>query len=204
MTPSAEAPASAASRLARAATGLLAPAQVVVYIVAVTALHSTGSVPEALLWGLLAALFGAVVPASFIAVGVRRGWWEDRHVRDGRKRRLPLLVCLASTAAGTALGAALGGPRDLLLLGAVMCAGALALWAFTDPLGTKPSVHTLIAVVASGVTAAYFGAAGAAAALPLTALVAWSRVRLRHHTPPQVLGGALIGAAALLLFALLR
>ncbi|GAA1098118.1 phosphatase PAP2 family protein [Nocardiopsis composta] len=204
MPPTATAPAPAGNRLARAATGLLAPAQAVAYIVAVTAAHSAGSAPQAVLWGLQAALFGAVVPAGFIAAGVRRGWWEDRHVRDGRKRRWPLLVCLASTAAGTAVGAALGGPRDLVVLGAVMCAVALVLWVFTDPLRTKPSVHTLIAVIASGVSAVYLGAAGAAAALPLTALVAWSRLRLRHHTPPQVLGGALIGAAASLLFTLLR
>src|SRR5690606_31724230 len=69
MPPTATAPAPAGNRLARAATGLLAPAQAVAYIVAVTAAHSAGSAPQAVLWGLQAALFGAVVPAGFIAAG---------------------------------------------------------------------------------------------------------------------------------------
>ena len=31
-------------------------------------------------WGLLAALFTAVLPSLFIAYGIRRGRWSDRNV----------------------------------------------------------------------------------------------------------------------------
>ncbi|MFC7741427.1 hypothetical protein ACFQXA_11210 [Nocardiopsis composta] len=89
--------------LARIGTEGLAPAVVVTVLVFGTSWHATGAALPALGWGALAAVFGAAVPMAAILYGVRAGAWTDRHVRRREQRRLPLAVCLGSTAAGTLL-----------------------------------------------------------------------------------------------------
>ena len=51
-------------------------------------------------WGLLAALFTAVLPTLFISHGVRHGRWSDRNVGARRPRLLVLAFITASVAAG--------------------------------------------------------------------------------------------------------
>lgn len=52
-------------------------------------------------WGLLAALFTAVLPTLFISRGVRRGRWNDRNVGAGAYALLAWLTCRAGTGALT-------------------------------------------------------------------------------------------------------
>ncbi|WP_017541372.1 phosphatase PAP2 family protein [Nocardiopsis halophila] len=191
-------------RIARSISEVLAPGYLAAGIVAVVAAESAPGLRSAVVWGLQAVLFGAAVPLAVVVAGVRAGWWEDRHVRDRARRRWPLLVCLLSVSVGTATGLWWGAPRDLVALGASMAAVIAVLWCATDLGGAKPSVHTLVACTAAGTATVYFGALGALVAWPPAAAVAWSRVRLQHHTPPQVVGGAVLAGAALELFLVLR
>lgn len=76
---------------------------------------------------------------------------------------------------------------------------ALAVTAFW-----KISVHTAVAGGTVSVLVLTYGSAVALTA-PLVALIGWSRVELRDHTPMQVLVGGIVGASvAAMVFTLAR
>ncbi|GAB2825567.1 MULTISPECIES: hypothetical protein [Streptomyces] len=142
-------------------------------------------------WGVVGALFAAVIPTLFINSGIRHGHWGDRHVGARTARLVVMAFILASITAGTALMAALGAPRTMTALVVAMFTTLAGLTAVTFT--WKISVH---AAVASGSIALLTLTYGPwpLAAYPLVALVSWSRTALRDHTPAQVASGALLGA----------
>ncbi|MCX2968241.1 MULTISPECIES: phosphatase PAP2 family protein [Streptomyces] len=153
-------------------------------------------------WGLFGALFAAVIPVLFITFGIRRGTWADRHLGVRQQRLVVMVFIVASVATGTALMGVLGAPRPMIALVAAMISTLVVLMAIT--VVWKVSVH---AAVSSGSVALLALAYGPwlLAAYPLVALVGWSRVALRDHTPAQVLAGTALGAAvAAGTYALLR
>ncbi|MGW1712268.1 hypothetical protein [Streptomyces sp. NPDC002156] len=83
-------------------------------------------------------------------------------------------------------------PRAVTALVTAMLAVLLALLAIT--FFWKVSVHSAVASAAVAVLTSVFGP-GTLVLVPLVALIAWSRVRLRCHTVGQVTVGALVGAA---------
>jgi membrane-associated phospholipid phosphatase len=85
----------------------------------------------------------------------------------------------------------LGAPRQMIALVVAMLATISAILPITA--FWKISVHTsaasgAVAVLAVGVSAWCW------AAFPLVAVIGWSRVALRDHTPGQVVAGAALGA----------
>ncbi|WP_371687353.1 phosphatase PAP2 family protein [Micromonospora sp. KC723] len=179
-----------ATRLARLVTELTAPAVLVSLLTVVVGWHAAGGA-HGLAWGLLATLFASGIPFAYILGGVRRGRLTDHHVGVREQRRVPLLVGLASAAAGLALLAALGAPRPIL---ALVTAGVVGLVvAVTVSHWWKMSIHTAVAAGAAVVLVLIFGSRLLAAA-PLPVVAGWSRVRLRDHTVPQVVVGGMVGA----------
>jgi membrane-associated phospholipid phosphatase len=176
--------------LAGAVTELLAPANLAAgQLLAVGWLSSPG--PTGLGWGLLAATFCGLIPSGIVLEGVRRGRWTDRHLQARHQRPVPLLAGMASVAAGLAMLAVLDAPRQLVVLVVAMLAGLAITLAVT--LRWKISLH---AAATSGTVAALALTLGPGLllAFPAVGLVAWSRVRLRHHTPLQTVAGAALGA----------
>jgi membrane-associated phospholipid phosphatase len=189
------------SRTARLITDGLAPANLVVAILLIIGWHSTSSA-TGLGWGLLAGLFCGGIPFAVIMIGVKRGNWTDKHVREREQRAVPLLATLASVLIGIALLVALDAPREVLALVGAMLVGLLITLAVTK--WWKVSVHTAVA----GGTATILLLAYGAAMVPLllgVAAIGWSRVALRDHTTAQTIVGALLGGlAAAVTFTLLR
>lgn len=188
-------------RTARLITDTLAPANLVIAILLVVGWHSTRDL-TGLAWGMLAALFCGGIPFAFIVLGVRRGSWTDKHVRVREQRAVPLLVTMASVLTGITLLVVFEAPREVFALVVAMLAGL----AMTILVTTwwKVSIHT---AVASGVAVVLILAHGAWMAwlLPGVAVIGWSRVALRDHTPAQTVAGALLGGlAAAVVFGLLR
>ncbi|WP_063728807.1 hypothetical protein [Streptomyces sp. RTd22] len=189
------------SRTARIITDTLAPANLVIAVLLIIGWHSTDSL-TGLGWGLLAALFCGGIPFAIIMLGVKRGNWTDKHIRHRHQRAIPLLATMASVLTGIGLLVALDGPREVLALVLAMLAGLTL--TITVTVWWKVSVHT---AVASGVAVVLLIAYGLYMA-PLfagVALIGWSRVALRDHTPAQTVVGAFVGGlAAAVVFSLMR
>lgn len=143
-------------------------------------------------WGLLGALFAAVIPITFIKFGMKRGRWADRHVGVKQHRLIVMIFIIASVSAGIALMIGLGAPRTMTALIAAMLTTLAALMAITTV--WKISVHAAVSSGAVAMLTMVYGPI-ALTGYALVALVGWSRVELRDHTRGQVIAGTILGAA---------
>ncbi|BEP13863.1 phosphatase PAP2 family protein [Acidothermaceae bacterium B102] len=190
-----------ARRLAKVVTEVFAPAVCGMVGLVAVAVHNTGSSAGAA-WGGLAAIFVCGLPMAYVIKGVRDGRWDDHHVADREQRALPLLVALTSVVVGAVLLAVVHAPRDLVALvltvvPELVIAIAVSHW-------WKISIHAAVVAGLLGILMVLFGP-GWLLALPLVALVGWSRMVLKAHTWPQVWVGAALGwAVAVAAFSLLR
>ncbi len=179
-------------RFARVVTEVLAPSVIVAVLPLAVAWAATGTLVGALLWGLLVALTSSVLPVLAIVWGARRGHWDSHHVRERRARAVPFVLLIAFSFAGLAVLVVAAAPWPMIALDISMLVPlalcALITWWW------KISMHTAVAAGATVVLAVVFTRGFAVLAL-LVAIVGWSRVHLRDHTPAQALVGAAIGAA---------
>jgi hypothetical protein len=143
-------------------------------------------------WGLLGALFAAVLPTLFIQRGMRRGRFADRHVGTRDHRLTVMAFIIASVTTGVCLQAFLGAPRPVLALTVTMLTAITVLMAIT--VKWKISVHCAVSSGATIMLALTYGPA-MLALYALVGLVAWSRAELKDHTPAQAAAGTLLGAA---------
>ena len=178
-------------RVAAAVTEVCSPAVVVVLLPLAVAWHATGHRPgPTLLWGLVVAVFSSVLPMLFIVRGARLGRWDGHHVRNREGRRVPLLLCLASTIAGLVILLAGGAPRDVVALNAAMLVTLLVCAVITQ--WWKISLHCAVAGGAAATMVLIYGPWWLFLAFAV-ALVAWSRVVVGDHTVTQVVAGAITG-----------
>ncbi len=186
-----------AARLAHVVTEALTPAVLVAGIALAVAWHS-----RSMGWGIVAALFASGIPISYIVRGVRRGHYKDHHVSVRERRSTVILFAAASVGVGLALMILFRAPRELVALVVAMLAG-LALTLVVTKWWGKVSFHTAVASGTATTLVLVFGPW-----LHLTwlvvGLIAWSRVRLREHTVAQTVIGAVLGAAAGVVFPLVR
>jgi hypothetical protein len=179
-------------RLARLITEILAPAPVAAILLVAVSLQSSASPAAGLRWAALTVLVVCAVPLAFVLQRVRRGRLTDRHVRLREQRLAPLLVALGAIFCGVLLLIWLGAPRELVVLLVAMIVGATVCLLIT--LIWKMSIHTGTVAATALILAIIFGPPLLVLEL-LAALVAWARVELGVHTPAQVVGGGIIGAA---------
>jgi membrane-associated phospholipid phosphatase len=147
-------------------------------------------------WGLLAALFAAVLPTVFISWGIRHGHWSDRNVGARQPRLIVLAFIIASVGAGLALLFVLGAPRLLTGYLCFMLASVAVLAAITTV--WKVSIHCAVASGSVAILALSYGPL-ALGGYVLVALLGWSRVALKDHTVAQVVAGSVLGAGAAVL-----
>ncbi|MER5262282.1 hypothetical protein ABTZ99_09405 [Actinosynnema sp. NPDC002837] len=200
MTAHAETPARGRRRkLARAATEVFAPWIWVLGLPLAVSWHATGDVLATLAWGAVVGITGSVVPMLVIIRGARRGLWDGRHVTRREDRFVPFITCICSLGVGIAALLIGDGPGRLIALAVGMFVSLIASVAITFALpvpngrGWKISIHAAVAAGAVMVLTIDYGP-WLLLLTPAVALVAWSRVELRDHTTPQVLGGTALGA----------
>jgi membrane-associated phospholipid phosphatase len=154
---------------------------------------ATGTAGGAL-WGLFAALFAGVIPASYINWERKRGTWGDRHVVDRSQRRPIFLVILGSIGFASAVMLLADGPRDVLIAMVALWAMTVGLLTVNDAGRWKISVD---AAVASAVVTmlAVVHSPWWVAAYAVVALVCWTRVALSYHTIAQTAAGTALGMA---------
>ena len=192
MTTDVAAPQRGGDRLARMVTEVLAPAVWAAVMPTIIAIHAATSWTAGIGWATLAVLFGAAIPYGVIWLGVRRGKLTDHHIGVREQRRMPLVYGLISVLAGFGLLIGLGAPRQLV----VMVAGMFGTLLVTTLINQvwKLSAHTAVSAASISALVVVFGPLLLFTA-PLVALIGWSRVRLRDHTPAQVTAGTMVGAA---------
>lgn len=177
-------------RAARTVTEVFAPGILTAAVLVAVGWHSGGVTGVA--WAAVAAVFCCFLPLAILLWGVRRGIWEDLHVKAREQRVMPLLAMIASVFAGAVTLASFdNAPRELVALEVAMLAGLCAVLTITT--WWKVSIHT---TVVSGVLAVLTQTYGLymIAATPLVALIAWSRVVLGDHTVAQTMVGSVVGA----------
>lgn len=179
------------ARWARVVTEAFAPAHLVVVLPLVIGWHATWPRVTGALWGMAAALFCGVIPYGIILAGVKAGRLTDRHIVRRDQRLVPLLLAVVSVVTGLGMMIRLGATREVMIL----VVGMLAALAVIVPITAfwKISLHAAVAGGTALALTVAFGPPAAAVAWPLTAVIAASRVTLRHHTLPQVAAGTVAG-----------
>jgi hypothetical protein len=189
----------AAKSFAKRVTDTLEPKNWIIAVAVLTGWHSghlTG-----IGWGLLGALFAAILPTAFIRYGMRRGHWADRHVGAREHRLIVMAFIIASVGTGLALLFGLGAPRPVTAMTVTMLAAITVMMAIT--VKWKISVHCAVSSGATVMLALTYGP-GWLAAYALVGLVGWSRAELGDHTPAQAAAGTALGALSALIFVALR
>jgi membrane-associated phospholipid phosphatase len=185
-------------RLARKTTDILQPMHVLLAGLTGIGIAAAGTWSGAL-WGLFAAVFAGVVPASYINWEKKRGTWGDRHVVDRAQRRPIFLVILASIGLATTTMVVAGAPGDILramIALWVMTVGLLTVndagqWKISVDAAVASAVATMLAVIAGPWWLTAYG---------LTVVVCWTRVTLGYHTAAQTAAGTALGMATALLW----
>ncbi|WP_424465194.1 hypothetical protein [Pseudoclavibacter helvolus] len=180
------------SRVARLITELSTPALPVVVI---SLLCGTASAPAwaGLGWGTIPAVLCGVVPYAVLEVASRRGMLTDRHVTQKRQRPWAYGICLVSVAVSVVLLALLGAPPLMFWALGTMLVGLIAAGGITV-VGPKVSVHAFCWSALCVFLALLFSPWWLLLGLALP-VIAWSRLRLGHHSPVEVVLGTLLGGA---------
>lgn len=194
-----EAPAPARKRIARLITNGLEPKNWIIAVAVLIGWHSGRW--SGVGWGLVGALFAAILPTLFISYGMRRGRWSDRHVGERQHRLIVMAFIIASVAIGLGLLLGLGAPRPVTAMTVTMLAAITVMMAIT--VAWKISVHCAVSSGATVMLALTYGELWLLAYV-LVGLVAWSRAELKDHTPAQAAAGTALGALSGLIFFFLR
>ena len=148
-------------------------------------------------WGALYAIMISLTPMLVIVYLMRTGHIGDLHMSATHERHIPYLSAAVSGALVYGLLRLLDGPILLqcLAIFTVVTLSALALinsrWLI--------SIHATAAAATWLIATLIFGWVAGLVLLPLLILIAWIRLYLKRHTPPQVLAGITLGLSAVLI-----
>ncbi|MFI9506930.1 phosphatase PAP2 family protein [Nocardia sp. NPDC052566] len=182
---------------ARAITELGAP-----WMINIITSLIAGAAIDAVWWGLFVATITGIIPMAVILTGVKRGIASDHHVTeiDGRRWVIPAILTIVGL--GLAIEITKDAPRQLIAWTIAALVVLIGIGIITVLAHWKVSVHTAVGA-GTTILLALLASPWFLAALPLTAVIGWSRVWLGDHTRGQVFIGSIIGpilaAAAYLL-----
>ncbi len=152
--------------------------------------------PGIWIWGGVYLALGVVLPLLYIVAQVRRGNITDVDVHLREQRSKPFIIMmLGLTLTWIAMRV---GQAPLIMLILVSASLLQMLPIFLITYRWKISVHAATAAAVSVMWMHILGR-GAFPLLLVTPAVAWSRIKLRRHTPAQTLAGILLGGSVVLL-----
>jgi membrane-associated phospholipid phosphatase len=136
-------------------------------------------------------MMAMLAPLIFLIWQLRQGRVTDIDITVREQRQGSQLVTIVSCAVAW-FSMWLGGAPPILTL---MAGVGFVQWIiiYTITLRWKISVHTASAAGATLIILRVVGIAAAPLVISLP-LIAWSRVKLRRHTPAQTIAGALLGS----------
>lgn len=181
-----------ADRLAELVSKIFHPLIIVIPTLVIAMLQTGSTLGQALLWTLVSACIVNIPMALLIYSGVRSGRYTDMSVSLREQRRSIYLVGAATLV--VLLLVLILGKAPIVLIACLVSAVIATLLGYTINRFTKLSIHSA-------------AMAGCAAVLLWTApvvgwilvifapLVAWARIRLKHHTVVQILIGWMVAMA---------
>lgn len=163
--------------------------------------HVASTSGQMLLWASIYSIFVCLIPVLFIAYMVKRGRITDIHVRVRRQRILPFVVSIICTSFAVTLELIVGAP-PLVPMFALFSLLQMAIMLIITTFW-QISMHAMGITSAVMAIGALFGVGIGLLFTPLIVVVGAARIKLRRHTLPQVVAGALVGGSmTALLFAL--
>ncbi len=153
-------------------------------------------------WAGLYVLCAVLGPLFYIVMMVQRGRLSDLDIQHREQRARPMVITVGGVGLALVLSWLGGAPQLLIILAAGSLAQMILILVIT--LRWKISMHS---ASAAGMAVLAWNVVGQAA-LPFVIgvpVIAWSRIRLKRHTPAQTLAGAALGTLVFLIaFALAR
>lgn len=138
---------------------------------------------------IISIIFGALIPISTSLILIKK-MHTDLDITDRTKRTVPLIFAICSYMLGFLMLLWYGAPDIVSVL--MLIYGTNTLLILIINFYWKISIH---AMGIAGPTAAFiftFGPLGIIVGL-IIPLVMWSRLKLKKHTPSQVIAGSLLG-----------
>ncbi|MFH1169587.1 MAG: phosphatase PAP2 family protein [Chloroflexota bacterium] len=178
-------------RLAGLASNILNPFSVSITVIILLAFKATASTAEAIKWAALAISLSILPVFVIILCLVHRRKIEGIFIKAREQRHRIYLLASAFAVVSCIILAYAGAPPALL---AAFVAGLSSILVFMGiNLWWKISVHTAFAAASVTILAISYGAAGAVSAV-LLPVIGWARIELEHHSPAQVIAGAVLAA----------
>jgi membrane-associated phospholipid phosphatase len=146
--------------------------------------------PGIWLWTGVYLLLAIIAPVSFLLWQVLHGHVSDLDIHLREQRRASLLVTIGGFCAAW-IALALGHAHPFLT---ILAGTGLMQWfaIFVITTRWKISVHAASATGISLLLVRMFGSPTAPILVTIP-LIAWSRIKLRHHTPAQTFAGVFLG-----------
>ncbi len=142
-------------------------------------------------WLGLYLLLNILTPLSFLVWQLRRGSITDLDIQLREQRRNTLLVTIGGFAFTWLVMLFGGAPPALTLLAGAGMLQWIIIFAIT--MRWKVSIHSTSATGVAILILRIFGLSAVPLVISIP-LIAWSRVKLRHHTPAQTIVGVILGA----------
>lgn len=171
---------------------LLNPPLIVTVLAGLVARSQAQHFSDFLAWWSVSALFLAILPVTFVVIGLKRGWVSDLGLSRREQRAWPLIFSIVFAIGGGLVLYWIQAPQVFLAIAgvnAVILSMALIISCFW-----KISFHTLgISSAVTIATMSFGGIAGMSTIFVL--LTGWSRIYLDHHSISQVIAGGFLGSA---------
>ena len=176
---------------ARVVSDILSPPVVWAALAFPIAWRDSASFWQGALWAVGYVALVCLVPILYIAIMVRRGTITDMHMKVRRQRLIPLFISMVCTGLAFVFLSLMDAPPVLPLFALISFIQLGVMLLIT--LMWQISMHAISISGATVATGAVFGATTGFLTLPLILLVAAARLKLRRHTPMQVLAGTAVG-----------
>lgn len=161
---------------------------------------TSGNLQYSLMWALVSLVFALII-AAFVYVGMKIGMFSNFDVSIRTQRKPVFIFAGLVIFLYILLILILHGPKVLLLGLGVVLLGTIAAEVINKKI--KASMHLAVATAFSFVYAIFFGGYFWILPLVIPAAVAWSRIKLKRHSPLEVLVGAAFGLSLVVVFLLI-
>ena len=179
-------------KLAKTISDVLNPFLVSAIVMVLLSFDSTASIADGLKWSLISVTLSVLPVLAVVVYLVRRRKLDGLFINPRRQRNKVYLLATAFAVISCAVLRGLGAPS---LLVATFVAGLVAIFVFmVINLRWKISLHTGFIAASVTVLTMVYGTTGALAAV-LIPPVAWARMEMKLHSLAQVVSGALLSAA---------